>query len=320
LTTLGRVPLAAVTFVFDPYVRLGDVAIRIETVALALTIAAACVLGGVIARRTPAVPGDRSAGTATLRAEDVVFVALAALPGAVAGGRIGYVLLHLDYYAARPAAILDPAQGSLELTLGVVGAALTGGVAARLLSGRAGPWFHAAAFPTLLVIGAGKVAMALGGWGQGLPDAGRWATSYAGPGPWGSIAPAVPSHPAQLYEAAATGVVALILLVASLLGAFRAADGKVWLIGVALWAGARTVVASTWRDAPVVGPLLAGQVLSIGLLAGCLGLAALMTASRRRPMRVATPGGSIVAGDHEIASRAETDTADPALQGSEERT
>ena len=309
-------PIAAVTLAFDPFLRLGEIAIRLETIALALAIAAACVVGALVARRTPTIPGDRSPGAPALRAEDLVFVALAAIPGGVVGGRAGYALLHLDYYAARPAALVDPGQGSLELSLGVVGAAVTGGFAARLLSGRAGPWFHAAAFPTLLLIGAGKVAMALGGAGQGLPDAGPWATSYAGPGPWGSLAPDMPSHPAQLYEAAAAGVVAVALLIASALGAFRGADGTAWLVGVGLWAGARTVIASTWRDAPVLGPLLAGQLLSIGLLAGCLALAV----AARRPRTAIAPRRSIVATDHETASRAATDGADPALHGSEERT
>jgi prolipoprotein diacylglyceryltransferase len=314
------VPFAAVTFAFDPYLRLGDVAIRLETLALALVLAAACILGALVARRTPSDPRPGSVPSATLRAEDLVFVALAAVPGGVVGGRVGYALLHLDYYAARPASILDPGQGSLELTLGVVGAALTGGFAARLLSGRAGPWFHVAAFPTLLLVGGGKVAMALGGSGQGLPDAGPWATSYAGAGPWGSLAAELPSHPSQLYEAVATTLVALGLLVASLLGVFRAADGTAWLVGVGLWAGARTVVASTWRDAPVLGPLLAGQVLSIVLLAGCFALAVALRAARQRPRTASPSRGSIVAGDHEIASRAATDSVDPALHGSEERT
>jgi prolipoprotein diacylglyceryltransferase len=310
------VPLAAVRFAFDPYVRLGDLAIRLETLALALAMAVACLVAALIARRTPAQPGDAAPDHPTLRAEDLVFVVLAAIPGAVLGGRIGYGLLHLDYYVAEPAAILDPGQGSLELTLGVVGAALTGGFAARLLSGHAGPWFHAAAVPTLLLIAAGKVAMALGGAGQGMPDGGSFATGYAGPGPWGSLAPGTPSHPAQLYEAAATGIIAAAVVVAMALGAFRRADGTAWLVAVAGWAASRAVVAATWRDAPVLGPLLAGQLLAIGLLVGCLAL----TVAIRRPRTATTPRGSIVTPDHETGSRHANDTAEPALQGSEERT
>jgi len=269
----------------DPVVRAGELAIRLETLGLAATVVVACVLGALIARRTPATAGRLDGEP--LQPGDLVFVVLAAIPGAVIGGRLGYGLIHLDYYSARPAALLDPGQGSLELVVGVVGAALTGGYAARLLTGSVGPWFHVAAFPTLLVIGAGKIAMAFGGTGQGLPNGGSWATSYLGAGPWGSLAPELPSHPAQLYEAAATALVAVGLLAASALGAFRRADGTAWLVGVAGWAAARTFVASIWRDAPVLGPLVAGQLLAIALFAGSLGLVVAL----RRPRPVRWPRG-----------------------------
>ena len=35
------------------------------------------------------------------------------------GGRLGYVLDHLDYYRANPASIMDFSQGALGLTLAV---------------------------------------------------------------------------------------------------------------------------------------------------------------------------------------------------------
>ena len=38
---------------------------------------------------------------ASLRADDLIFIAVGVVPGAVIGGRIGYGLLHLDYYATQ---------------------------------------------------------------------------------------------------------------------------------------------------------------------------------------------------------------------------
>ena len=52
--------------------------------------------------------------------------------------------------------------------------------------------------------------MVLGGTGQGQPWLGDWATAYLGEGPWGSLAPALPSHPSQAYE----GIATLVILVA----------------------------------------------------------------------------------------------------------
>lgn len=323
-------PPAVIAFEFDPVVRLAGVAIRLETLGIAAAIAVACVVAAVIAQRTPAGPDARAnaagADPPTLRTDDLVFVLLGAIPGALVGGRLGYGLVHLDHYLARPGALLDPGQGSLELTLGVAGAALTGGYAGRLLTGAAGPWFHAAAVPTLVAIGLGKLALGLGGSGQGLPSDAALATSYVGAGPWGSLAPEIPSIPAQLLEAAGTAVVALGILAGLAGGAFRAPDGRAWLVAVGGWAVVRLVVASTWRDAVVLGPLRAGQLLALGLLLGCAAAAILLVRSARdadpeadASARPADPtaGGSIVTPADMTASR---DGPDPALQGSEERT
>ena len=129
---------------------------------------------------------------------------LGAVPGAVVLGRLGYGLLHLDYYAGDWRALLDPAQGSLELTLAVVGGTLTGIYVAALLDAPVGRWLHVAIVPLLLVLGLGKAAQALGGSGQGTAADLAWATAYLPPGPWGSPGAEIPAHPAQLYEAATT--------------------------------------------------------------------------------------------------------------------
>ncbi|HEV8489346.1 MAG TPA: prolipoprotein diacylglyceryl transferase family protein [Candidatus Limnocylindrales bacterium] len=263
-------PIAVVALDFDPFLHLGDRLVRLETLALAAGILVAFLLAARIARGTaigdqPGAPSGRS-----FRADDLVFIVLAAVPGAVVGGRLGYGLVHLDYYAGHPAALLDPGHGSLQLGLAVVGGALSGACATRLLGERAGGWLDVAALPLLVAIAAGKVAMALGGSGQGLPTDAPWATSYLGAGPWGSLAPELPSHPAQLYEAGATLLVLVgaVGLIAS--GEFGRRDGRLFLAVLAAWAVARAIVAATWRDPPVVGPLRADQLVSIGIAAGCV--------------------------------------------------
>jgi phosphatidylglycerol---prolipoprotein diacylglyceryl transferase len=275
LVTLAAVPLAAVVLDFDPILRLGGIAVRTDALVAAGGVLLALIVAAILAWREPE----------EIRPEDLLFIALAAAPGAVIGGRLGYVLVHLDYYRANPAAILDPSQGSLELTLAVAGAALTAGYAARILSGLAGPWFRLAAMPTLIVVGVGKVAMALGGRGQGQPASEPWATYYTGPGPWGSLAPGTPSHPAQLYEAGAIAVI--LLFVAALLSIrlFRGRDGLVWIVAIALWLAARTAIAATWRDAPVVGPLGAEQLLSLAVLAVCVSIGSVLARAPGSPAR-----------------------------------
>ena len=283
--------LPFIPFAYSPIVVIGGFAVRLDTIALALAILASLVVAARIARRTP-VDAARSPDDPSpegeepnhLRADDLLYVAVAALPGAVIGGRLGYALLHLDYYQANPAALFDPNQGGLALSMAVVGGFITASIVAGLLGAPVGRWMHAAVLPVLLGLAAGKVAMAIGGSGQGLAWDGQWATAYLGPGPWGSPAPEIPAHPAQLYEAVATVGVLVVMAALLAMGAFARRTGAAFLLGIALWAVARAAVASTWRDPAVLGPLRMEQVVCLGIAAGALVLLVVVTGadSRRR--------------------------------------
>ena len=108
-------PIAVIAFDFDPLLRLAEgLVVRWQTLALAAAIAATLLLAALIARR------------GTLRLDDMLFIAVGTVPGAVIAGRLGYLLLHFEYYAANPSAILDPGLGAMELAFGVVGGLLTG--------------------------------------------------------------------------------------------------------------------------------------------------------------------------------------------------
>ena len=227
-----------------------------------------------------------------LRSDDLLFVVLGIVPGAVVGGRLGYVLLHPDFFAGRPGAILDPGVGSLELGLAVVGGAITGVIVAALLDGDLGRWLHIAALPFLVVIGLGKLAMVLGGSGQGQPWLGDWATAYLGPGPWGSLAPAAAVAP-----------------IAGLRGDRDAGDPRRrWprLLDPAVPARARTAGRSSWRSAPGrspgrswrrpgatrprSGPFRTEQVVDLLIVAGCAVAIAVLVRRERRASPAAATG------------------------------
>jgi phosphatidylglycerol---prolipoprotein diacylglyceryl transferase len=252
------VPDAVIAFDFDPVLRIGDGAVRWETIGVAISIFLALVLAGAVARRRG------------LRGDDLLFVVLGVVPGAVIGGRLGYVLLHPAFFGAEPSRIIDPSVGSLELTLGVVGGALTGAMVAALLDNRPGRWLSVATLPMLAVVAFGKLAMILGGSGQGQATSGDPATAYLGPGPWGSLGPRIPSIPAQAIEGVAS--VALLLVFVLLLGTGfgRRADARTFLLALAAWAGVRLAVATTWRDRVILGPFRAEQLIDLGVIAGSL--------------------------------------------------
>lgn len=263
-------PIAAITFEFDPVLRLAEgLAVRWHLVALVAIITVGLVVAGLIARRDG------------LRADDLLFIAVASVPGAIIGGRLGYVLLHLDYYTANVTAITDPAQGSLELSLAMFGGMLSASYVAVLLGAPIGQWLRAATLPLLFMLGAGKLAMVLDGSGQGQPSDLSWATAYLGPGPWATLAPALPSHPAQVYEGIATLAILALLTLLMAAGLFKTRDGRLFFLGLGAWALARVAITLAWRDTPLVIGLNAGSFIAAALTL-VLFLAGLVVVVRRQ--------------------------------------
>jgi len=264
------VPVAFIAFDFDPLLRLGadGIVVRWQTAALVLIVTAGLIVAGLSARRNG------------LRADDLLFIAVAAVPGAVIGGRLGYVLLHLEYYRAHVEAIPDPGQGSLELTLGIVGGLLSGAYVAALLGASIGRWMRALALPLLFVLGAGKLAMVLDGAGQGQPVDLPWATAYLGAGPWASLAPEVPSHPSQAYEGIAILLILAFISLALAVDAIEARDSRLFLGALAAVALTRAIVSLTWRDTGVVAGLNAETLIAGAVAIACF--VAWLVAARRQ--------------------------------------
>lgn len=264
----AAVPLSVITFQFDALAHVGDWNVRWETIGVAVAIFAALLAAAALAGRVrlPAHPNDPPGTALHLRRDDLLFIALGIVPGAVIGGRLAFVALHLDYYRANSGMVLDPGSGGLALSGAVVLGAVTGGLVARLFDAPVGRWYGIAVLPMLVVLGLGKGAEILGGSGQGLPEAGDWATRYLGDGPWGSLGPDIPSIPAQALEALGVAALVVAFAVAWALGASRRADGRLFAVALGGWAIVRFVVASTWRDPVVVGPLKAEQVIDLMIL------------------------------------------------------
>ncbi|HYH92857.1 MAG TPA: prolipoprotein diacylglyceryl transferase family protein [Candidatus Saccharimonadales bacterium] len=274
-------PIAVIAFDFDPLLRLGDdLVVRWQTVALAAVIAAVLLVAAWLARRDG------------LRPDDLLYIVVGVVPGAVIGGRLGYAVVHLDAFSDAPLAILDPAQPGLELAAAVLGGLLSGAYVASLLGAPVARWAGLLAVPLLIALGAGKLTMMLGGSGQGLPDGGAWATAYLGPGPWGSLAPELPSHPSQAYEGLGTLLLAVGLIVALAAGVAHRPDGRLLLAAIGGWAIVRAIASLSWRDPAVVGPFGVGGVLAIALAIGCL--AGIVAMTVRRPSSDAASGGSPV--------------------------
>ncbi len=265
-------PIATITFGFDPILHLGpDLAVRWQTVALAAVIAAVLTWSGIVARRVD------------LRPDDLLSIAVGAVPGAVVFGRLGWIVAHPGSVAPDILVWMDPSVGGFDLAVGVLGGIGSAAAVASLLGAPVGSWAQVLAVPLLAAIGGAKLAMLVGGSGQGLPTDVSWATAFTGAGPWGSLAASVPSHPSQVYEGLGALSLALVVAVIHGMGAGGRADGRMLLLAVAGWAIVRAVVSVTWRDPPVAGPLGVTGWLSVAVAVASVAVAlTLAVAGRRR--------------------------------------
>ena len=291
-----------ITLQFDPTVLIGGRPVRWETIALAAVILLCLGVAAVRAGRA----NRRNAGLAlaALRRDDLLYIAIGALPGALIGGRLLYGLDFLDYYlrVAQPSVLLDPSRGSLSLLGAVVGGTLTAMYVAWLVGAPIRRWLDVAIVPLLLGIALGKLAMVLGGGGQGATTALPWALAFVGGGPWRSLGADLPAHPSQVYEAIWTLIGIPVVLAFTAMRVWgrlpdelrnragleiddrdrgrRAYDidigdlppvegatpGLLFLVGLAWWAVGRVLVGFTWRDDAVAVGLNAEQLGAVALL------------------------------------------------------
>lgn len=271
--------LAVIEIGFDPLLRLGELAIRWQTIGVTFALFVALALAALLA----ALP---------LRLGDLVPIVAGIVPGAVVGGRLVHALAFLDAYAAQPLTILDPSVGSLSLLGAVLGGLVTGAYVARLIGAPAKRWADAAAVPMMLAVGLGKIAQFLGGSGQGLPFDGPWAVAFVGTGPWVSANPGLPAQPSQIYEALWVLIgIPIVLLWAGrrrrsarlnrwVAWADRSAEeGRLLVLALSWFLIGRVLVGFTWRDDPTVGALNSEQAIALTVLV-CL-----LLRSRLRPRR-----------------------------------
>jgi prolipoprotein diacylglyceryltransferase len=265
--------IATITFGFDPILRLGPaVAVRWQTIALAGVIALVLLWSGAIARRLE------------LRADDLLSIVIAAVPGAIIAGRLAWIAAHPGVVAGDLAMWLDPGIGGFDLAAAVLGGIASGAFVAALLGAPVARWAHVLTVPLLLALAGGKLSMILGGSGQGLPTDVPWSTAFVGDGPWGSLAASIPSHPSQAYEGLMSLALALIVMVLAGMGASGRADGRSLMTAVGVWALLRAAISVTWRDPVAAGPLSIDGWLAIvvGLTSLAIAVALTLLAQRRR--------------------------------------
>ena len=244
---------AVIELSFDPFVRIGDLVVRWQTVEVTFALLAALAVAILAAPRR------------RFFRDRITLVVCGIVPGAAVGGRLAHVLVFWDAYAANPAQIFDPFVGSLSLTGAVLGGVISAAFLAKIIDAPVGRWADSAAIPLLIAIGFGKFAQLLGGSGQGLPFDGPWAVAFLGNGPWISADPGLPSHPSQVYEGL-WALAGIPIVLAWNDGRRRLSDfvreGSLFVAALVWFLLGRIVVGFTWRDDKLIGPINGEQAIA----------------------------------------------------------
>lgn len=221
--------------------------------------------------------------TPPFKAADIWDFAFWTMLAIVLGGRSGYVLFYnLPFYLANPLQIINTLDGGMSYHGGMVGLMLAAILFTR--SKGDGNWLSAldllGAVATIGIF-LGRIANFINAELFGAP------TDL----PWGVIFPTdplqVPRHPSQLYEAALEGLL-LFVIIAITIYAFRSLRRPGLVAGMFAIGYALSRIFVEFFRLPDVqigylygGWLTMGQVLSLPILAGGLGL--VLYAATRKP-------------------------------------
>ncbi|KAB3538599.1 prolipoprotein diacylglyceryl transferase [Alkaliphilus pronyensis] len=204
---------------------------------------------------------------ATIRAkkeglhEDVIIdIALLAVPAALIGARLYYVIFKWDFYSQYPQYILNFRQGGLAIHGGVIAGVLVGYLYCRYKG--YGFWRLADICAPSIILG-----QAIGRWGNYINQ-----EAYGRPTdlPWAIEVNGDMVHPTFLYESLWNFGVFLFLLYYTKKKKYT---GQIFILYIILYSIARFFIEGLRIDSLMIGPLRTAQVISLVLITGALFLA-----------------------------------------------
>ncbi len=141
--------------------------------------------------------------------DDLSTILICVVVGVIFGARLGYVLFYGDgYYLTHPFEILAFSQGGMSFHGGLIGALLSGIVAAKICGIPYTTLADLGCIAAPIGLFCGRCANFINGELWGAPTDLPWAVVFGG------AAGSVPRHPSQLYEALLEGVLLFIILFA----------------------------------------------------------------------------------------------------------
>lgn len=207
-----------------------------------LLIAIAVLIGTILALREAKRKG--------IKEESIIDMLLFAVPGAIIGARLYYVIFMWDYYSKNLGQILNLRGGGLAIHGAIIGGALVAYIFTKVKKLN---------FLTVADIVAPSLILgqAIGRWGNFANQ-----EAHGGPTdlPWGIMVDGVKVHPTFLYESIWNFLVFGFLLWYRRKKA--KADGEVFAMYLVLYSVARFLIEGMRTDSLMLGPIRVAQLIS----------------------------------------------------------
>ncbi|RDY24949.1 prolipoprotein diacylglyceryl transferase [Romboutsia maritimum] len=188
--------------------------------------------------------------------DDVLNLAIIAIPSGLLGARLYYVLFNWSYYSQNPSQILNFRGGGMAIHGALIGGILAGYIYTRIKK------INFLKMADTVMIGM-PLAQAIGRWGNFING-----EAHGGPTnlPWGILVNGVRVHPTFLYESIWDLGLFIFLWI------FRKKkqyEGQIIVYYITLYSLGRFFVEGLRTDSLMLGPLRMAQVISlVGVIGG----------------------------------------------------
>lgn len=201
----------------------------------------------------------REAKRVGISEDDVLNIAIIAIPLAIICARLYYVIFSWDYYSQNPGEIFNIRGGGLAIHGGLIGGILTGFIYAKV---KKLDFFKTA---DAVMVGM-PLAQAIGRWGNFING-----EAHGGPTslPWGIMVDGVKVHPTFLYES--IWDFGIFLFIMFYMRKKKTYEGEVIVSYITLYSIGRFFIEGLRTDSLMFGPIRMAQFISlVGVVGGLI--------------------------------------------------
>ncbi len=216
---------------------------NIDIMWYGILIAAGVIIGTLLALKESRRIGFRD--------EDLIDLLIIAIPAAVIGARLYYVIFQFEYYKDDLSQIFNIRGGGLAIHGGIIAAVIAGIIYCKIK--KVNFWQLADIVAPSLILG-----QAIGRWGNFINQEAYGRVTNL---PWGIMVNGVKVHPTFLYESM-WNIVVFFFLIWYRRKSIRK-DGEVFILYGILYSIGRFFVEGLRTDSLMLGDLRVAQVISI---------------------------------------------------------